>query len=104
MLSEMSQPSPSIVFQPGPSRSGIHYHIVRGDSQELSSFKCINSSALFAHSDSDLTAGGGGNAHQIVTASAFKLKIKLPPSLCIINGRRTLCDRGETRLRASAAN
>lgn len=68
----------SISFQDPLSRC------CRGDSPELSCFKCINSSALFWRPRCE----GRGAAHQTVSANAFKSKIKVSPSLCIINRPR----------------
>lgn len=100
MLSEMSQPSLSIVFQSGRLIVGSAISLF------MAIHRCyqVLSVALFAHSYSGPAAQGEENAHQIGPANAFKMKIKVSPSLCIIKRERTLCVWGVTRPPAPATN
>ncbi|KAM3588101.1 uncharacterized protein V6R79_021321 [Siganus canaliculatus] len=84
---------------------GSSSRIVRDDSRELSGCKCRNSSALFAHSDGGLAVRGRGEAQHAVSVDAFKLKIQVSASRCIINRRgHSRNERSHACERASAAN
>ena len=102
MLSEMSRPSLSIELRSGRLilGSAVVLFMAFHKNYRVLSVRIV---PLCLQTAADPTVSRG-NAHQIVTANAFKLKIKVSPSLCIINRERMACNGEETRPLAPAAN